>query len=559
MLTPCPSLSSLFPLSSKSPPATLCRQFESNMKFFSRVAAVGLCALELVSAYGGKPVCSFNNSQAGSYRLAAPGLNPTIVVSQSDLWGVQRAANDLALDFGRVTGHNGTFLNITGGSVPTGHQSLIIVGTVGSPLINSLVKSNKINVTAIQGQWESFQTQLVSNPAPGVSQALVIVGADKRGAIYGVYDLSQQIGVSPWYFWADVPVMPQSTVYALATTKVSKSPSVKYRGIFLNDEAPALTNWIMTNFPPGKYGPGYNHNFYELVFELLLRLRANYLWPAEWNSMFYVDDALDGPTADAYGIVIGTSHTEPLARATKEQSLFLNGTWAWQSNQANVTAFLAQGVARAAHWETLWTMGMRGLGDTASPTLNASQLQTIIQVEQQLLEQGLNTTNLNNVPQMWCIYKEVGGYYEQGLQVPDDITILWADDNWGNPERLPIGNETTRLAGSGIYYHFDYVGAPRNYKWINTMNLPYVHEKLTQTYDRSARQIWMFNVGDLKPLEIPINFAMDLAFDIDLYHAPNSTLTWMQNWATQNYGPTLAPQIAEVMMNYSMLAGRRKV
>jgi len=213
---------------------------------------------------------------------------------------------------------------------------------------------------------------------------------------------------------------------------VSKSPSVKYRGIFLNDEAPALTNWVETNFPPGQYGPGFNHNFYELVFELLLRLRANYLWPAEWNSMFYVDDVLDGPTANNWGVVIGTSHTEPLARATKEQSLFLNGVWAWATNEQNVTDFMADGVARAKNWETLWTMGMRGLGDTASPTLTAAQLQDIIQVEQKLLEQGLNLTaqGLESVPQMWCIYKEVGGYYEQGLAVPDDITLLWADDNW---------------------------------------------------------------------------------------------------------------------------------
>jgi len=169
------------------------------MKMLSHVAAVAFCAIELVSAYGGRPVCGFNNTVHGSMPLAAPGLNPTIVVSQSDLWGVQRAAQDLSIDFGRVTGHNGTLLNITGNSLPSGHPSLIVVGTVGSPLINSLVASNKINVSAITGQWESFMTQLVSNPAPGVQQTLVIVGADKRGAIYGVYDLSQQIGVSPWY------------------------------------------------------------------------------------------------------------------------------------------------------------------------------------------------------------------------------------------------------------------------------------------------------------------------------------------------------------------------
>lgn len=369
------------------------------MKLLTPVITLALGAVELIAAYGGKPVCGFGIGPTGSLRLTGAGAAPAIVVSQNDFWGVQRAASDLSLDFGKVTGRDGTLMNITGTIVPYGSQSLIVVGTIGqSAIIDNLISTGKINVAAVQGKWEAFQTQLVLNPAPGIPQALVVAGADKRGSIYGIYDISQQIGVSPWYFWADVPVISRTDVYAMAGTKISASPSVKFRGIFINDEAPALTNWVRDNFAPGEYGPGFNHEFYELVFELLLRLRANYLWPAEWNSMFYVDDALDGSIANDWGIVIGTSHTEPLARATKEQSLFLDGIWSWQNNQQNVTDFMRQGVQRASKWETLWTMGMRGLGDTASPTLTAPQLQQILQVEQQLLREGLNTPDLSAVP-----------------------------------------------------------------------------------------------------------------------------------------------------------------
>lgn len=470
------------------------------MKLFS-VAGVFLTFITVIAALGQQASIAFEAGDGG-LMLAGAGSAPRIILDGRDWPGVIRAARDLAADFGRVTGVNGTVAPMNGtASSAASSGCAILVGTIGnSSIIDSLVKSGKISVGQTEGQWEAFQSQLVSKPFPGIDNALVIAGADKRGSIYGIYDVSEQIGVSPWYYYADVPAKQHSTIYAVDTKKIQSSPSVKYRGFFLNDEQPALTNWVNENFKPGEYGPGFNHEMYSPIFELLLRLRANYIWPAEWNSMLAVDDPYTPVVADMYGIVMGTSHTEPLMRWTKEQSLFLNGTWAWATNEKNVTEFMRVGAERSSPYEGLYTMGMRGLGDTASPTLDASSLEDIISVQQDILRDVFNMDNISSIPQMWCLYKEVGGYFEQGMDVPEDITLLWADDNWGNNQRLPLANETSRAAGAGVYYHFDYVGDPRDYKWINTIQLQKTWEQMHLAYEREARTIWVVNVGDLKPL-----------------------------------------------------------
>jgi len=310
-----------------------------------------------------------------------------------------------------------------------------------------------------------------------------------RGTIFGLYDVSEQSGVSPWWWFADVAIKKSAGIWALGGKKIQKSPSVRYRGIFLNDEQPALTNWINSNYEPGKYGPGFNHFFHSHVFELLLRLRANYFWPAEWNSMFFVDDYANQPLADAYGVVIGTSHTEPMQRASIEWGYFGakyggNGEWAYNSNNASLSEYFKYGAQRAKPYSatTLFTMAMRGSGDTA---INLSQEQAIAAVtaavaeQRKVIEEVFEGTELKDIPQVWTLYKEVQGYYEAGMEVPDDITLLWADDNWGNTRRLPIGDETKRSGGSGVYYHFDFVGDPRNYKWINTIQLQKTVEQVS--------------------------------------------------------------------------------
>ena len=369
------------------------------------VVSIFWASVATVYALGHNATLSFNAS-VGELKLAGDGSSPQIVLDGKDWPGVIRAARDVAADFGRTTGSNAT-VNLMNNIGRTNiSAATIIAGTIGnSTLIDGLAKVGKIDNSKIRGQWEAFSSQVVKDPMPGIPSALVIAGSDKRGTIYGLYDISEQIGVSPWYWFADVPPKKKSVIYAMNVTKVQPSPSIKYRGIFLNDEQPALNNWITENYPNGKYGPGFNADFYSKVFELLLRLRANYIWPAEWNSMFSVDDPRNDPNADMYGIAIGTSHTEPMMRWTKEQSLFLEGIWGWSSNRANVTEFIREGAERAAPYEHVWTMGMRGLGDTASPTLNGSSLQEIIGVEQQILMDTFHRSNISNIPQMWCLYK----------------------------------------------------------------------------------------------------------------------------------------------------------
>ena len=274
--------------------------------------------------------------------------------------------------------------------------------------------------------------------------------------------------------------------------------------------------------------------------------------------MFYIDDPENAEVADMYGIVMGTSHTEPMTRQTVEQGTLLDGVWSWDSNRKNVTAFMKEGVERTKNYETLYTLGMRGLGDAESPTLNASQLQTIVQVQQQLIGEVYNTTNVSGIPQMWCLYKEVGGYFADGLQVPDDVTLLWADDNWADVQRLPIGNETDKSGGAGIYYHADYVGDPRNYKWIDTNSLAKYWSELTQAYARGAHNIWILNVGDLKPMETPIAYFLDMAYDAPAMRSPASSSQWLNKWAARQFGQRAAAQTAVVLSNYSMLASRRK-
>lgn len=298
---------------------------------------------------------------------------------------------------------------------------------------------------------------------------IISLGSDRRGTIYGIYSVSEQIGVSPWFYWADSPPQNHSAIYAMNATVTQDSPSVKYRGFFLNDEAPALTGYVDAKFKPSPWGPGFNAEFYHTIFELLLRLRANYLWPAQWNSMFNADDPRSQPLADEYGIVMGTSHTEPLMCATKEWNVFGKGPWQWNTNNASIYPFFEACAARAKPYEGVYTMGMRGSGDTAlGAGVETDLLENIVNAQLQILGHLWGNESAQDpdvVPQSWCLYKEVQGYYEAGMRVPEHITLLWTDDNFGNIRRLPLKNETDRSGGAGVYYHFVRVN-PRETNYI---------------------------------------------------------------------------------------------
>ncbi|KAF1979042.1 hypothetical protein BU23DRAFT_498131, partial [Bimuria novae-zelandiae CBS 107.79] len=535
-----------------------------------------------------KPTIDFKPGNE-SLQLVSPGSPVHLVLDAADWPGVLRAAHDVAVDFGRVTGTNGTMttvgsasnttaggsasviFNVTGinkdwsvGKSGTNGKGTVIAGTIGnSSLIDSLIKSGKLDVSKIEGEWEAYVSAVVKNPMNGTAEALVIAGSDKRGTIYGLYDISEQIGVSPWHWFADVPPKSHSSIYALRSTKVQKTPSVKYRGFFINDEAPALTGWINTKYPKSAYNSAYGAEFYSHVFELLLRNRANYLWPAMWNAMFNVDDPRNQPLADAYGIVMGSSHTEPMVRATQEWTKIGTGgvkgtdsTWSWATNNATLYKFFTEGAERAKPYENVVTIGMRGYHDTAmSADTQTEVLEAVVAAQEEIMDNVWGDSS--KVPQMWCLYKEVQDYFEAGMKVPDHVILLWTEDNWQNIRRLPVGDEKKRSGGAGVYYHFDYVGDSRNYKWINTIQLQKTYEQMSVAHARDANKLWVVNVGDIKPYEIPISHWFDIAYDIDAYDE-TSVPAWIESWAKRTFDEQHAEAISSIIDTYGHLANMRK-
>lgn len=374
---------------------------------FLELAALALTLFTPAIAYTEKPsIFSFSAAGTG-LQLGGANLAPEIRVAPNDLPGVKRVANDLALDFGRVLGVNGTVVVADWSSTISQKwtKPIILVGTVGqSSLIDNLGSTKKFDTVSIANKWETFAYQVVQSPWEGSSSVFVIAGSDLRGTAYGVYDVSEKIGVSPWHYWADVPAKKKQYIWANSDAYTEGPPSVRYRGIFLNDESPGLTGWGRTKFTPSQYGSPFVLDFYKLIFELILRMKGNYLWPAMWSSMFYLDDTRNGPTATEYGIFVGTSHHEPMARADKEQGRFLRGSWDWRSNKAGVQAFMQEGPTRAKNWSTIYTVGMRGSGDAASPSLNSQALEEVIAWQQQTLTKTIGKP-LSEIPHAWMMYK----------------------------------------------------------------------------------------------------------------------------------------------------------
>ncbi len=474
----------------------------------------------------------------------------SLLVDTNDFTGVLIAADNLQTDISRVSGIVPLMAHGSDGA----GANAIIIGTIGqSEFIDQLIQSGKIDVSSISNQWESFFLQTVSNPLPGIQNALVICGSDKRGTIYGIYDLSEEIGVSPWYFWTDTPPKHHDTLYVRAGKYEQGPPAVKYRGIFLNDEAPDLTGWANERFG------GYNHAFYTNIFEVLLRLKANYLWPAMWNNAFGEDDPLNAKLANDYGIVMGTSHVEPMMRADKEwgRAGFEANEWNFLTHSNDLKTFWREGIERNKDYEKIVTVAMRGKTDSPmSATANVALLEEIVDA-QRLIISDVMQTNAASVPQLWALYKEVLQYYELGMRVPDDITLLWCDDNWGDVRRLPTGNAQNRSGGSGIYYHFDYVGGPRNYKWINSVQNEKTWEQMDLAHEYAANQIWIVNVGHFEHVTFPTEFFLNMAWNPDRWNR-NNISEFTELWAEREFGADYARQIAGVMDTYTKYSARRK-
>ena len=453
-----------------------------------------------------------------------------IYMDANDCRGVSYAANALVKDIRNVSGSQAT--------ITSNRKATILVGTIGhSAAIDQLVKQKRINGNLLKGKREKFIITVVDNQ-------LIIAGSDRRGTIYGIYELSQQMGVSPWYDWADVPVEHHDSIFVKRGTYTDGEPAVRYRGIFLNDEAPCLTSWVKNT-----YGTGYgDHRFYQRVFELVLRLRGNMMWPAMWGWAFYADDAENEKTADEMGVVMSTSHHEPMARNHQEYARNRKGwgPWNYQKNKANLQKFFREGIERMKGTEQIVTIGMRGDGDEAMSAEADTKLMSQIINDQRKIIADVTGRKASETPQVWALYKEVLDYYDKGMKVPDDVTLLLCDDNWGDVRRVPNAKERKHKGGWGLYYHVDYVGAPRNSKMLNVTPVQNPWEQLTLAYENGIDRLWILNVGDLKPMEYPISQFMDMAWNPRKYDVNNIT-RHTRNWCAQQFGESQADEAARIL------------
>ncbi|MEU6357121.1 glycosyl hydrolase 115 family protein [Streptomyces sp. NPDC047072] len=508
------------------------------------------------------PVAEAAPSDRPAFPLAQDGTAVGIFVDAADDPAIARAAGDLQADVERVSGTRPGLLR----ELPSNAPLLILVGTLGaSPVIDRLAARGRLDVSQVQGRWEASVTQVVDRPAPDVDRALVIAGSDRRGTVYGVYDTSERIGVSPWYWWADVPVEHRDTVTVPSGTFKRREPSVRYRGVFINDEQ-NLTTWShRTQEPDKNIGP----ETYKRLFELLLRLKANYLWPAMHPYSDFFNKYRENPElADRYGIVVGSSHPEALLR---------NGVHEWEPwiaehpnadgsapvydytvNPATISDYWRARARQNAAYESSWTLGMRGLHDSALETRYATTIpekvvvmNDIIADQRRILAEEVGAAA---EPQIFIPYKEVLDLYNAGVRVPDDVTLIWPDDNHGNMRQLPNEAERARPGGNGIYYHLSYWGRPKSYLWLDTTQVAKVWQELRRVYEHGTDRMWIFNVGDLKSIETGLSFAMDMAWDVDRWRA-DQVEDFLAEWAGRQFGRRHAREVAEIRTEYYRLAG----
>lgn len=493
---------------------------------------------------------SFNELSSDRFTLIENGNPISLLLDETDDIGVQIAAKALQKDFKMVSGKEAKILN------EPSEKSVVIIGTLESKYIKQIIKNKKLDKKELEGKYEKYIMTTIANPVEGVDEALVIAGSDKRGTIYGIYELSEQIGVSPWYDWADVPVYEQKNISLAKGIYTAGEPAVKYRGIFLNDEAPCLTGWVKNT-----YGTDFgDHRFYARVFELILRLRGNFMWPAMWSWAFYADDPLNSKTADDMGVVMSTSHHEPMARNhqewTRNRSKYGN-IWDYNQNPEGLTTFFREGIERAKDTEDIITIGMRGDGDAelaGSDEDNIRMMEGLFEDQRQIIKE-VTGKPAKKTPQVWALYKEVQTYYNKGLRVPDDVIILLSDDNWGDIRRLPNAEEQKHPGGWGMYYHVDYVGAPRNSKWLNVTPVQHLWEQMQLTYDYGVDKIWVLNVGDLKPMEYPITLFLDMAWNPTEFNAEN-LLDHVYEFCKEAFGEDQAKEAARLLNLVSKYNGR---
>lgn len=485
------------------------------------------------------PLCM----QGRTFKVA----NATVSYDKTESPQVIRAIGDLKHDIAMVTGSAGS------------GASQIIVGTYGSKTIKQLIAKGVLKDKDLRGRWESYVISITNEKQP----RLVIAGSDKRGTIYGIYDVSQRIGVSPWYWWADVPVAQNPDAAVECDYYASGEPSVKYRGIFINDEDWGLKPWAAKTFEKelGDIGP----KTYAKVCELLLRLKANMLAPAmhSCTGAFYSHPESQ-QVADAYGIMITTSHCEPLLfnnAAESEWNKQRDGEWNYETNSATILKKLDDRIRDTKAFDNIYTMGLRGLHDEAmkgstNPKDRARTLEQVFAKQREILEK-YKEKKATQLPQIFVPYKETLDIYDAGLRVPDDITLVWPDDNYGYMKRVSNSREQQRSGGSGVYYHLSYCGVPHDNLWIFSTAPMLMYEELLKAYTAGADRYWLLNVGDIKPMEIETQMFMDMAYNFKQFSYDNAN-AYQAEWLAKVFGQQHQEAFQYILDNYYRLAWDRK-
>ncbi|MCW3807115.1 glycosyl hydrolase 115 family protein [Plebeiibacterium marinum] len=497
---------------------------------------------------------------SGAMPLVNKEFVSSILVDKGDAEVVSIVANAVAGDINHITGKKPSVIHNENEAGAT----VIIAGTIGrSKYIDAFISEGKVDVSAVKNKWECFSISTVIKPFDGVDKALVIVGSDRRGAAYGLFELSRMSGVSPWVYWADVKPQKRDELYVTDGTFISNEPSVKYRGIFINDEDWGLNVWAGKNIDTDvkDIGP----KTYALVYELLLRLRGNFIWPAMHDStkaFFYYKD--NPVVADKYAIVMGSTHCDQMLRSNtfEWQKNFVNEyaeepkPYRYDINKKQVFRYWDDRVAETKDYESLYTIGMRGVrdGGIQGPKTEEDKialLDTIIKDQRGIFKSHFGGED--QVAQLFCPYKEVLGLYDGGLQIPDDVTLVWTDDNYGYIRRLSNPDEQKRKGSSGIYYHLSYLGSPHDYLWLSTISPSLISYEMTKAYQFGADRLWVVNVGDIKPAELETEFFMDLAWEAEKWN-PQNVSEYLTYWANKTFGTQLASDIAKIKKEYYKLA-----
>lgn len=499
-----------------------------------------------------------------AFPLISQEVNPALLIDPADAKVVGITATAFAGDYGLLTENKS--LPVLQSADWKGYR--IVAGTVGhSAVIDTLVKRGLLNTDSLQGQWERFSILVADNPFLPNTRLLIVAGSDRRGTAYGLFHLSRLMGVSPFVWWADVKPEKKESLW-IRGTYLSSRPSVQFRGIFINDEDWGLQPWAARHMDTliKDIGP----RTYAKVFELMLRLKANYIWPAMHpctRAFYYYKE--NPKVADDYAIVVGGSHCEPMLRNNvfewaenyKEEYGKKPGEWRYDLNKEEIYQYWSDRVKESSGFENVYTIGMRGVHDGSmpgpkDPDAKLSLLQEVIRDQRKIIQDNLGRA-MEEVPQIFVPYKEVLSLYRRGLKLDEDITIIWPDDNHGYIRQLPNAQELQRRGGHGVYYHLSYWGSPHDYLWLSTISPSLIGYEMNKAWKNGARKLWVFNVGDIKPAEAELQYAMDIAWDIRMA-SPTNAYLYPYNWAKEIFGSALAAPIQQIKQNFYLLAARAK-